>query len=145
MQKITIMIVDDHTLIREACRISLSREPDFIVTEDTGDCNKAIEMASRIRPDIILLDINMPVLNGFEMVEKLRDSWPASKVIALSAHKEIVYVKKMMRLGAKGYLTKDTTLSEMATAILQVHRGKVFICQAIKQMLAEQELNNTGR
>jgi two-component system invasion response regulator UvrY len=141
MKTITIMIVDDHTLIRQACSFSLALDPAFTVIANSGDCLEAIEIARASRPDIILLDINMPIFNGFEMIGKLRNNSPLSKIIALSAHTEIAYVKKMMRLGARGYLTKNTTMTEMVAAIIQISEGKIFLCREVKEMLTSHTMD----
>ena len=142
MEKITIMIVDDHALIRQAISLSLSFDPAFIVVASSGDCHEAIELARNNRPDIILLDINMPIVSGFEMIGELRNASPHTKIIGLSAHTEISYIKKMMRLGASGYLTKNTTMTEMASAITQVIAGKIFLCHEVKEMLTEHAMSN---
>ncbi|HXB45891.1 MAG TPA: response regulator transcription factor [Puia sp.] len=138
MKKISIMIVDDHNLIREAVSYMLRLEPNFDVIAATGDCTEVIEIAREKRPDILLLDINMPPCSGFDMIKLLRKNSPLTKIIGLSMHTLPSYVKKMLRLGAKGYLTKNSTSGEMTEAINQVYAGNIFICSEVKNILSNQ-------
>jgi two-component system invasion response regulator UvrY len=138
MNKISIMIVDDHNLLREAFGNLLSQEENFEVTAITGDGENVVKLAQEKRPDILFLDINMSPLTGFDIIKLLRKNSPLTKVIALSVHSQPTYVKKMLRLGAKGYLTKNSTGAEMAEAIRQVYAGNIFICSEVKNILSEQ-------
>jgi two-component system, NarL family, invasion response regulator UvrY len=140
MKKISIMLVDDHTLIRETCTHLLNLQENFEVIASTGDSEQGVELARQKRPDIILLDINMAPVNGFEMINLIRKNSPLSRVIALSMHSQPVYVKKMMKLGAKGYLTKNSPVTEMVEAINVVSRGGLYLCNEIKNLLSEQVL-----
>jgi two-component system invasion response regulator UvrY len=134
------MIVDDHTLVRLAVTHLLNLHENFEVIAATGENEKVVDIAREKRPDILLLDINMSPLNGFDMIKMLRKNSPLTKIIGLSMHTQPVYVKKMLRLGAKGYLTKNSTEAEMVEAIMQVHAGNIFICNEIKNILSEQLL-----
>lgn len=136
------MIIDDHTLIREICSTFLNLNEGFRVVAGSGDTDEAIVLAEKNSPDIILLDINMPVHNGFEMIGLLQNSSPFSRIIGLSVHAEPEYAKKMIKAGARGYLTKNTSIREMTTAIHEVNGGKVFICNEIKNLLADLALND---
>lgn len=144
MSKITIMIVDDHTLIRETWSFLLGRNEGFEVIAEVGDGQRAIEIARDKRPSIVLLDINMSPLNGFDILKMIRKLSPGSKVIAVSMHSQPSYAKKMLRLGARGYLTKNSPRQEMIDAIKEVYNGQTYICQEVKniisvQMLGEEE------
>lgn len=144
MSKITIMIVDDHTLIRETWSFLLGRNEGFEVIAEVGDGQRAIEIARDKRPSIVLLDINMSPLNGFDILKMIRKLSPGSKVIAVSMHSQPSYAKKMLRLGARGYLTKNSPRQEMIDAIKEVYDGQTYICQEVKniisvQMLGEEE------
>lgn len=142
MSKISIMVVDDHSLIREALVHLLNLEETFEVIATTGDCDKVIKLAREKRPDILLLDINMTPLTGFDLIKLLRKNSPLTRVIGLSVHSQPTYVKKMLRLGAKGYLTKNSTLTEMKEAIMAVHGGHAFICNEVKTIFSEQLLQD---
>jgi two-component system, NarL family, invasion response regulator UvrY len=144
MSRITILIVDDHTLIRETWSFLLGRNEDFEVIAEVGDGQKAIEIARDKRPNIVLLDINMAPLNGFDILKMIRKLSPGSKVIAVSMHSQPSYAKKMLRLGARGYVTKNSPRQEMLDAIREVYAGQTYICQEVKniisvQMLGEEE------
>src|SRR5688572_22465545 len=141
MSKITIMIVDDHTLIRETWSYLLGRNEELEVLAEEGDGQRAIEIARDKRPNIVLLDINMSPLNGFDILKMIRKLSPGSKVIAVSMHSQPAYAKKMLRLGARGYVTKNSPRKEMLDAIHQVCAGNVYICQEVKNILSEQMMN----
>ncbi|MGZ5248431.1 MAG: response regulator [Flavitalea sp.] len=140
MGKISVMIVDDHTLIRETWSFLLGRDEKFEVIAEVGDGQRAIEIARDKRPNIVLLDINMSPLNGFDVLKMIRKLSPGSKVIAVSMHSQPAYAKKMLRLGAKGYVTKNSPRQEMVDAILDVTAGNTYICQEVKNILSEQML-----
>ena len=140
MSKITVMIVDDHTLIRETWSFLLGRNENFEVVAELGDGQKAIDIARDKRPQIVLLDINMAPLNGFDVLKMIRKLSPGSKVIAVSMHSQPAYAKKMLRLGAKGYVTKNSPKQEMLDAIAEVNRGNIYICQEVKNILSDQML-----
>jgi DNA-binding NarL/FixJ family response regulator len=134
------MIVDDHTLIRETWSFLLGRNENFEVIAELGDGQKAIDIARDKRPQIVLLDINMAPLNGFDVLKMIRKLSPGSKVIAVSMHSQPAYAKKMLRLGAKGYVTKNSPKQEMLDAISEVNKGNIYICQEVKNILSDQML-----
>lgn len=141
MGKITVLIVDDHTLIRETWSFLLGRNENFEVIAEVGDGQKAIDIARDKRPNIVLLDINMTPLNGFDVLKAIRKQSPGSKVIAVSMHSQPAYAKKMLRMGAKGYVTKNSPRQEMLDAINEVTLGNTYICQEVKNILSDQMLN----
>jgi two-component system, NarL family, invasion response regulator UvrY len=141
MAKITVLIVDDHTLIRETWSFLLGRNENFEVIAEVGDGQKAIDVARDKRPNIVLLDINMTPLNGFDVLKMIRKQSPGSKVIAVSMHSQPAYAKKMLRMGAKGYVTKNSPRQEMLDAIMDVQNGNTYICQEVKNILSDQMLN----
>jgi len=137
MNKISIMIVDDHRLIRETCSFLLNQDEEFEVIAETGDGDSCIEIVRVRKPDVVLLDINMQPVNGFETLKMIRILSPATKIVALSMHAEIAYVKKMLRLGAAGYVTKNSPKYELADAIREVSKGNSYICDEIKNNLSD--------
>ena len=141
MGKITVLIVDDHTLIRETWSFLLGRNENFEVIAEVGDGQKAIDIARDKRPNIVLLDINMTPLNGFYVLKMIRKQSPGSIVIAVSMHSQPAYAKKMLRMGAKGYITKNSPRQEMLDAIMDVYNGNTYICQEVKNILSDQMLN----
>src|SRR3984893_18879118 len=142
MKKVSIMIVDDHTLIRETWSFLLGKNENFDVVAECGDGERAIELARDKRPDVILLDINMAPMSGFDVLKMIRKYSPGSKILGVSIHSQPAYAKKMLRLGAKGYLTKNSPRNEMEEAIIEVIKGNVYICREVKNILSEQVLND---
>ena len=141
MKKVSIMIVDDHTLIRETWSFLLGKNENFDVVAECGDGERAIELARDKRPDVVLLDINMAPMSGFDVLKMIRKYSPGSKIIGVSMHSQPAYAKKMLRLGAKGYVTKNSPRQEMLEAIAEVSNNHIYICQEVKNILSEQMLN----
>lgn len=137
MQKVSIMIADDHKLIRETWSFILNNDPRFEVVAECGDSEEAVEVAKNRRPNIILMDINMTPISGFEATEKIRKVSPASKIIGVSMHSQPAYAKKMLQIGARGYVTKNSSKEEMIKAILEVQSGNKYICDEIKNNISE--------
>jgi two-component system invasion response regulator UvrY len=142
MKKVSIMIVDDHTLIRETWSFLLGKNENFEVVAECGDGERAIELARDKRPDVVLLDINMAPMSGFDVLKMIRKYSPGSKIIGVSMHSQPAYAKKMLRLGAKGYVTKNSPRQEMLEAISEVNNNHIYICQEVKNILSDQLLNN---
>lgn len=137
MQKVSILIADDHKLIRETWSYILNNEPRFEVVAECGDSEQAVEVARTKRPQIVLMDINMTPISGFEATEKIRKVSPTSKIIGVSMHSQPAYAKKMLQIGARGYVTKNSSKEEMIKAILEVQNGNKYICDEIKNNISE--------
>ena len=137
MEKISVLIADDHKLIRDTWSFILNNDPRFQVIAECGDSEQAVEAAKIKRPNIVLMDINMMPISGFEATEKIRKVSPASKIIGVSMHSQPAYAKKMLQIGAKGYVTKNSSKEEMMKAILEVHNGNKYICEEIKNNISE--------
>jgi DNA-binding NarL/FixJ family response regulator len=140
MKKITILLVDDHRLLRESWYGILNSDSHFSVVGDTGDGNEAIKMAKKLKPDIVLMDINMTPVDGFEVTRQIYKSGSGSRVIGLTMYNNVISAKRLLALGAMGYLTKNSSKEEMKEAIIEVKSGKKYICTEIKNVLAQQEL-----
>ncbi|ULQ56036.1 response regulator transcription factor [Flavihumibacter rivuli] len=138
MSKLSILIVDDHKLIRETWSFILASDPRFEVIADCGDPDEAIEMASKHHPDIVLMDVNMAPMSGFDATEKIKKVSPESKIIGVSMHSQPAYARKMLQVGARGYVTKNSSREEMVKAILEVEKGNKYICEEIKNIISEQ-------
>ena len=144
MEKITILLVDDHKLIRESWSFILNIDPRFVVIGETSSGAEAIEIAQEKRPRIILMDVNMTPVNGFDATKEISKVSPESKIIAVSMHTMPAYAKRMMQLGAMGYVTKNSSKEEMINAIVEVNNGRKYICNEVKTILAEQELDENA-
>jgi two-component system, NarL family, invasion response regulator UvrY len=138
MNKVSILIIDDHKLIRETWGFLLGSNEDIEIVGESGDGESAIELARGLKPDIVLLDINMEPMNGFDVLVQIRRFSPGSKIIGVSMHLQPEYVKKMLRLGAKGYLTKSSRLEEMLAAIKDVSEGKIYLCKEVGNIISDE-------
>jgi DNA-binding NarL/FixJ family response regulator len=119
----------------------LGKNENFDVVAECGDGERAIELARDKRPDVVLLDINMAPMSGFDVLKMIRKYSPGSKIIGVSMHSQPAYAKKMLRLGAKGYVTKNSPRQEMLEAIAEVSKNQVYVCQEVKNILSDQMLN----
>ncbi|MBO9659059.1 MAG: response regulator transcription factor [Chitinophagaceae bacterium] len=144
MEKVTILLVDDHKLIRDSWSFILNSDPRFIVIGETSSGEEAIQIAAQKKPDIILMDVNMSPVNGFDATKQILKISPDSKVIGVSMHTMPAYAKRMLQLGAMGYVTKNSSKEEMIAAIIEVSEGKKYICEEVKNILAQQELDETA-
>ncbi len=138
-EQIRIILVDDHKLVRQSWKMLLENNPRMEVVADCENGSTAIEQAQKLSPDIILVDINMSPDNGFVITEKLVQMMPSLKIIGLSANNQPKYASRMMELGAKGYLTKTSSLEEINHGINEVHEGRFYICNEIKRHLPPSE------
>ncbi|MBN8786430.1 MAG: response regulator transcription factor [Terrimonas sp.] len=143
--KITILIVDDHKLIRDTWSFILNSDDRFRVIAETDSGQQAIELANSSHPEIILMDINMSPMNGFEATKEIRKIAPSSKIIGVSMHSQPAYAKKMLQMGAVGYITKNSSKEEMITAISEVAMGHKYICNEVKTILSEQILEDSEK
>ena len=144
MEKITILLVDDHKLIRDSWSFILNSDSRFIVVGETSSGEEAIEMATEKRPKIILMDVNMSPINDFDATKQIHKISPDSRIIAVSMHTMPAYAKRMLQLGAMGYVTKNSSKEEMIKAIVEVSNGKKYICEEVKAILADQELEENS-
>jgi DNA-binding NarL/FixJ family response regulator len=131
MKKITVLIAEDHMIVREGFRKMLELEDDLQVVGEAADGRLAVALAKKLRPDVILMDIAMPQLNGLEATRQLRKLLPDIKVLMLSAHSDDAYVKNATDSGAVGFLLKQTSAHDVCRAIREVHQGKTFFSPSI--------------
>lgn len=124
---INIMIVDDHSMIREGLKQLLELDGDMRVVEEASDGVECVEKIGTAKPDVLLLDINMPRMNGLEVLAKLKEKKIKTKVLVLTVHNEIDYLLKAVEIGINGYLLKDSESSELKKAIVSVVDGENYI------------------
>jgi DNA-binding NarL/FixJ family response regulator len=131
MNKITVLLAEDHTIVREGFRRMLELEQDLEVVGEAQDGRRAVVLAEKLRPAVVLMDIAMPQLNGLEATRQLLKILPATKVLILSAHNDDAYVTSATESGAVGFLLKQTSAHEVCRAIREVHQGKTFFSPSI--------------
>lgn len=135
---IRLLLVDDQQLLRQGLRLLLEMEADLQVVGEAGDGQEALEVYERLLPDVVLMDIRMPVLDGVAATKQMRQRWPASKVIILTTFDDDTYVFDGLRAGAMGYLLKDVSAQELTQAIRTVNAGGALIEPSItRKVLAE--------
>lgn len=131
MKPITVLLAEDHTIVREGFRRMLEMEADFEVVGEAPDGRQAVELALRLHPDVVLMDIAMPMMNGLEATRQLVKALPGAKVLILSAHNDDAYVHNATEAGAKGYLLKQTSSQDVCRAIREVQKGRTFFSPAV--------------
>lgn len=124
---IRILITDDHTILRAGLAALLKNEADMIVVGEAADGNECIRVAQAIQPNVILLDINMPGLNGLEAIFHLRQVAPQSRILVLTMHDDMTYLRQVLQAGGSGYVLKQAADQELLAAIRTVHNGGTFL------------------
>jgi two-component system, NarL family, response regulator NreC len=132
---INILLADDHTIVRQGLKLILSAHSDLHVIGEAANGKEAVELAAKLKPDIVLLDVAMPELNGIEATRKMVEANSRLRVLVLSMHKEAVYVREILRAGARGYILKDAIDTELLNAIRSVARGDGYISPAVSGAL----------
>jgi two-component system response regulator NreC len=137
MNSIQILLAEDHAVMRTGLRLVLERQHDFRVVGEASDGREAVALAQQHKPDVIVMDIGMPNLNGIEAARQITGSLPQTCVIILSMHSDEAYVLRALKAGARGYLLKESAESDLIAAIRAVHSGKAFFSPAVSRMLVE--------
>ena len=134
---IRILLADDHNIMRRGLRLLLERQPGLEVVAEAADGRQAAEQAEATHPDIVVLDIAMPNMSGIEAAQRIRTLLPQAAIIILSMHSDEGYVLRALKVGAKGYLLKDSAESDLIGAIKAVNEGKAFFSPEISKILVE--------
>ena len=137
MKQTRVLLADDHTLIRAGLRLVVDQEPEFTVVGEAADGRQAVALAQSLKPNIVVMDIGMPGLNGIEACRQIRESLPETQVVMLSMHSDEGYVLRALKAGARAYLLKDSAEADLARAIRAASEGKSFFSPAISKMLVE--------
>ena len=141
---IKIILADDHCLVRTGLRRLLDDVDGLSVVAEADNGNDAIAHVKQFSPDVAILDINMPELNGIETTEILRRDFPELKIIIISMHSDELFPQRLLKAGANAYLTKDSGIQEIAHAINEVIESRVYICAEVAQKLAQSNANGNG-
>jgi two-component system response regulator NreC len=137
MSQIRIALADDHAVMRTGLRLVLERQSDFTVVGEVSDGREAVALAQKEAPDVLVMDIGMPNLNGIEAARQVAAIAPQVAVVILSMHSDEAYVLRALKAGARGYLLKESAESDLIAAIRAVHAGKAFFSPAVSRMLVE--------
>jgi len=141
MKKITVLLSDDHTVVREGLRLLLETEPDIQVVGEAANGRRAVGETKRLKPDVILMDLAMPLLNGLEAARQIAKEVPAAKVLILSAYSDDQYLEHAIKAGAAGYLMKETVGEDLLRGIREVAKGNAFFSPPIARRLSKQRQN----
>ena len=133
----TILLVDDHTIVRQGLAKVLEAEPGFRIVGEAKDGREAIGMVEQTRPDIVIMDIAMPLLNGVEATRQIKKANPATKVIILSMHSQRRFISELLSLGASGYLIKDSSGTDVVLAIKAALKGDTYLSPSISRQVIE--------
>ena len=145
MKKTSVLLADDHTLIRAGLRMVVDAEPDLTVVGEASDVREAVAMAGKLNPDVVVMDIGMPSLNGIEASRQIRAALPDTQVVMLSMHSDEGYVLRALKAGAKAYLLKDSAEADLARAIRAALAGKSFFSPAVGQVLLQDYVRRLER
>lgn len=137
MKQIRILLADDHTVMRRGLRLLLESQPEFSVVAEASDGRQAVQQAEATLPDVAVMDIAMPNLSGIEAAQRIATDRPNTAIVILSMHSDEGYVLRALKVGAKGYLLKDSAEGDLIEAIKAVHQGKTFFSPEISKMLVD--------
>jgi DNA-binding NarL/FixJ family response regulator len=132
---ISVFLADDHRIVREGIRLLLETQQDIRVVGETGTGRDAVRQAEKLKPDVVLMDIAMPELNGIEATQQISKPLPSTKVIILSMYSTSQHIFRAIKAGARGYILKESAGDDVITAIRAVHRGQLFLCKEISEVV----------
>ncbi len=142
--KIRLLLVDDHPIVLDGIKSHLCAQPEFEVVGDAANGQEALRKAKLTLPDVVLMDISMPHMNGLEAIGHLRKQVPNAKILILTMHESKEYIAQVVRSGARGYLLKDSAPAELVGAIKAVHAGEVYFSPSVSKVLVQEMTNNAS-
>ncbi len=138
MEKIRVLIADDHTLVRDGIRALLALVADIKVVGEAANGKEALEKTKELAPDVVLMDLAMPIMSGLEATRRIRKKFPGTKVLALTQYEDREYIVPTIEAGARGFISKTAAFSELASAIQSVHQGKSFLSPVAAAAVVEE-------
>ena len=140
-----ILMADDHKIIREGLRSLIEKQSDMTVVAEAGNGRDAVQLALQLQPDVIIMDITMPDMNGIEATRSISAALPSTKIIALSVHSDRRFVAQVLKAGASGYLLKDCAFEELSTAIRTVKKNQTYLSPQIRDIVLKDYIKNVGK
>jgi DNA-binding NarL/FixJ family response regulator len=137
MKQITVLLAEDHTIVRQGLRLLVEADGDIGIVGEAKNGRVAVQMNRELHPDVIVMDIAMPLLNGIEATRQILKAFPATKILILSAHSDLEYIEQIVKAGALGFLIKQSSGDVLARAIRELHQGKTFFTPSIAKQLKE--------
>lgn len=137
MKPIRVLLADDHSVVRDGLRAIVEKQPDMEVVAEAGDGRECLRLVEEVAPDVVVMDIAMPQMNGMEATRRITSEHPRVRVVILSMHQDESYVLRSLKAGASGYLLKDSLRSEVVEAIRAVVVGRSFLTRKVKELLQE--------
>lgn len=145
IEKIKVLIADDHTIVRSGVRLLLEGEPDIDVVGEALNGKEALELAAELQPNVILMDIAMPEIDGLEATRQIKERWPQIEVLVLTMHRSEEYFFEMLRNGASGYVLKAADTEDLVKAVRIVASGEVFLYPSLANRLVKDYLDQIDR
>jgi two-component system, NarL family, response regulator NreC len=142
MDPVRILVADDHAIIRRGLRALLAHDPEFEIVAEACDGAEAVELAGRVRPDVAILDISMPNLNGLEAARRISSTLPGTQVVLLTVHADESYLLGALKAGARGYVLKNSAEIEIVEAVRAVSNGKAYFSPKVSRILADEYLRD---
>jgi len=137
MKQITVLLADDHAIVRQGLRLLVEADSNIEIVAEAKTGREAVRLTDKLRPEIVVMDVAMPLLNGVEATRQILKSFPTTKVLILSAHSDLEYVEQVLKAGARGYLVKQSSGDVLTKAIHELHRGKTYFASSIAKRLQE--------
>src|SRR5262249_50674980 len=137
-RKLRILLADDHGVVRQGFRLIINQQPDMEVAGEAANGDEAFTRALQLKPDLVIMDIGMPKVNGVEATRRIIENQPGTRILILSMHKDAVYVRETLRAGARGYLLKDAIDHDLLKAIRAIAEGNSFLSPEVSGTLLEE-------
>lgn len=144
MTRLRLLLADDHTVVRQGLRKVLEERPDWEVVAEAGDGREAVRQAEQHRPDVAIIDVAMPLLNGIETTRQIARRVPTTRILVLSMHADEAYVTQILQAGATGYLLKDSADVDLLQAVAAVAKGKSFFSPSIARVMLDDYVRQRG-